>query len=88
MIKGIISILSLLWVLLAGTPQPKYDLRKPTTKEDHLRTLKCWAQRNFYLIALAAILILLIAFVLFMFWICGVSAVESGNYYNHMGGVI
>ena len=89
MIKGIISILSLLWILLVGTPSnAKHSLYKQPTREDFSRNLNCWIQRNFYIIALAAILTLLVSFVLFMFWCVGVSAVESGNYYNHMGGVI
>ena len=88
MIKGIVSILSLLWILLVGTPQPKHSLYKQPTREDFSRNLNCWIQRNFYIIALAAILTLLVSFVIFMFWLCGVSAVESGNYYNHFQEVI
>ena len=88
MIKGIVSILSLLWILLVGTPQPKHSLYKQPTRDDFKKEVNYWIARNWNFIALAAILILLISFVLFMFWICGVSAVESGNYYNHFGGVI
>ena len=88
MIKSIISILSLLWILIVGTPQPKHSLYKQPTREDFSRDLNYWIQRNFYIIALAAILILLILFVIVCFWWVGVSTLESGNYYNHLGGVI
>lgn len=88
MIKFITSILSLLWVLLAGTPNIKNDLRKQPTKEETKMNLSRLFYMNIDYIALAAILILLVFFVVFCFWIVGVSAVESGNYYNHLGGVI
>lgn len=89
MFKFITSFLSLLYVLLVGTStNDKVRLAKKPTKEDHMRNLNCWIQRNFYIIALAAILILLIIFAIVCFMIVGVSAVESGNYYNHLGGVI
>ena len=89
MIKGIISTLSLLWILLAGTPtNAKHSLYKQPTREDFSRNLNYWIQRNFYIIALAAILILLILFVIVCFWGVGVSTLESGNYYNHIQEVI
>ena len=88
MIKFITSFLSILWVLLAGTPQPKHSLYKQPTRDDFRKEVDYWIAKNWNFIALAAILILLISFVFFMFWCVGVSAVDSGNYYNHMGGVI
>ena len=84
----ITSILSLLWILLVGTPQPKNSLHKKPTKEDAYRNLECWIYRNFnYLICIAFIFLLLLCG-LAMFWLAGVSAVESGTYYNKLGGVI
>lgn len=82
------SFLSLLYLVFVGTPQPKHSLHKKPTKEDFSRNLNCWIQRNFYIICLAFLLILFITFVIFCFWICGVSATESGNVYNHIGDVI
>ena len=88
MIKFITSFLSLLWVLLAGTPTVKNDLRKQPTRDDAIRNLNFWIQKNFYIIALAAIAICLIIFVIVCWLIVGVSAVESGTVYNHMNSII
>ena len=89
MIKFITSFISLLLILLVGTPtNAKHSLYKQPTRDDFKKEVNYWIARNWNFIALAAILILLISFVLFVFWLCGVSAVESGNYYNHFGGVI
>ena len=85
----ITSILSLLWILIVGTPQPKHSLYKQPTRDDFRKEVDYWIAKNWNFIALAAILILLISFVLFMFWLCGVSAVESGTMRNFInGGVI
>ena len=89
MIKFITSFLSLLWVLLAGTPtESKVRLTKQPTKEDDFLKVNRWYDMNSDFIALAAILILLGLSIIFCFIFCGISAVESGNYYNHLGGVI
>ena len=82
--KAITSLIN----LLVGTPTAKHDLRKKPTKEDRYRTLNCWIQRNFYIIALAAIIILLILFVVVCFAIVGVSATESGVQYNQFNNII
>lgn len=89
MIKGIISILSLLWVLLVGTPSNgKARLTKKPTKEDYTLRINCWIERNSYIICVLAIVFLLIGFVFVCFALVGVSAVESGVQYNHFGDVI
>ena len=95
MIKGIVSFLSLLYVLLVGTPTPNKSRilnRKLTPKEKRVYykvKINLWIERNFGLIALAAILILLMIFVVMCFWIVGVSATESGAMRNFInGGVI
>ncbi len=89
MIKFITSFLSLLWVLLAGTStENKVRLAKQPTKTDDFLKVSRWYDMNSDFIALAAILILLGLFILFCFICCGVSAVESGTMYNHLGGVI
>lgn len=77
-----------LLILLLGNRNNDYDIlsRKPL-KEDYYREFNYWIQRNFYTIALAAIIFLLIMFVIVCFSIVGVSAVESGTYYNHLGGL-
>ena len=88
MIKRIISTLSLLYMLLVGTPtNPKSTIlnRKISNQEKRIRMkvqINLWIERNFGFIALAAILILLITFVVMCFWIVGVSTVESGTMRN------
>ena len=49
--------------------------------------LNQWVERNFYLIALAVMLIALLTVILVCFIWVG-SSVESGNYYYHIKGVI
>lgn len=89
MIKFITSILSLLWVLLVGTPnQPKNSLYRQPPKKDFKIEISNWALMNYNYIALAAMIFLLIIFVLFCFWACGVSATESGLPYNHFKEVV
>jgi uncharacterized membrane protein len=75
--------------LILGNPTTsKVRLAKKPTRDDHIRSLNCWIERNFYLIVLACMIFLLIAFVLVCFAIVGVSAVESGVPYNHIGDII
>jgi len=66
--------------------EPIVDLRKKPSKNFNER-INNWIQMNFPIIALATIILIFIIFV----WICfqiGVSAVESGTYYNHISEVI
>ncbi|WP_458454146.1 hypothetical protein [Methanobrevibacter sp.] len=68
--------------------RPKYDLRRQPTKEDTINQLRVWVTMNFSFIALAAVLFLIIFFVWFCFSITGISAVESGSWYNNLDKVI
>ena len=95
MFNRIISLLSLLYVLLVGTPTTPNKstiLNKKMTNQEKRIYMKVkielWITRNFGFIALAVILILLIIFVCMCFWIVGASSLESGNVYNHLGDVI
>lgn len=94
MIKSILSTLSLLWILLAGTPtNPKSTVlnKKLSNKEKRVYYKKqsnLWIGENFNFIALAAILILVLFVIVFAFWMYGISAVESGTMYNHLQDVI
>ena len=75
--------------LLLGNPTAgKVRLNKKPTRDDYIRNLNCWIERHFYIICLAAITLLLIGFVMVCFAIVGVSAVESGVPYNHIGDII
>ena len=49
----------------------------------HIR-LNRWAMRNFGYLLLIITIISLITFIGLCFWIVGGSALESGNYYNHI----
>ena len=83
------SFLRLLQVLILGNKNvPKHDLRKRKTTSDAMKSLNSFIERNFYIICLASILFLLIMFVIVCYAIVGVSAVESGTVYNHIGDVI
>ena len=94
MFKFITSLLSLLQILLVGTSVPEKStvLNKKLTNQEKRKQSKermnQWIQLNFNFIALAAILIIVISFLLFFVWFAGVSTVESGTFYNHLGGVI
>ena len=82
------NLITTLYNLVTGTPTIKHDLRKKPTREDLLRGINCWIQRNFYIICLAAIVFLLITFVMVCYMLVGVSATESGTYYNGLKGVV
>lgn len=93
-ITFITSLLSLLQILLVGTSVPEKStvLNKKLTNQEKRKQsrerMNLWIQLNFNFIALAAILIIVISFLLFFVWFAGVSTVESGTFYNHLGGVI
>lgn len=82
--KILTSTLILITGIFGTSNNPVRLQKKPTMKEK----FNCWIQRNFGIIALIIMLLALISFVLMCYAFVGVSAVESGNYYNHMGGVI
>lgn len=81
-------VLLILLTFLGFKTGPVNDLRKQPTREDYRRSLNCWVQRNFGIVALATIILLLIVFVFVCYALVGVSAVESGNYHNHFMDVI
>lgn len=74
-------------VNLFSNPNTRQQVRlnKQLTKDDFKIELLSFIERNFYLIALAALII----FTLTCFLIIGTtSTVESGTTYNHLQGVI
>jgi hypothetical protein len=83
------NILRLLQVLILGNRNvPKHDLRKRNTSDDAMKGLNEFLQKNFYIICVLAILFLLIVFVICCYMVVGVSAVDSGITYNHIGDMI
>ena len=85
MIQKILTSLLILITGIFGTSNNPVRLqKKPTIK---IR-INCWIERNFGIIALIIMSFALISFVIVCYLVVGVSAVESGNYYNHLGGVI
>lgn len=68
---------------------PKYDLHKKPTREDYRKQANDWIQMNFGFIALAAVLIVVISFLIFLVWAGGgISCTESGLLYNQWDKVI
>lgn len=68
--------------------KPVHDLRKQKTTEDYMFEINRFLGQNFYIIALAVILICLALFVFVCFKIVGYSSTESGLVYNQMENVI
>ena len=77
-------LLTLINLLGFNTKQP-HDLHKKTSMMDRVEEFVI-NHAPFFLIL--TIIILLILFVAVMFAICGVSATESGNLYNHFGDIL
>ena len=88
MIQKILTSLLILITGIFGTSNNPVRLQKKPTMKDRKENFNCWIQRNFGIIALIIMVLALISFVLMCYAFVGVSAVESGNYYNHLGGVI
>ena len=86
--KILTSILIFLITGIFGTSNNPVRLQKKPTMKDRKEKFNCWIERNFGIIALIIMLFALISFVIVCYLVVGVSAVESGNYYNHLGGVI
>ena len=50
--------------------------------------IEAWVLRHANILMPLCLITLIVLFVLLCYAICGVSAVESGNVYNHFGDVI
>ena len=61
-------------------------LQKKPTREDYRKEVNYWVVRNWGIIALAAVIFLLIVFLVSCFVIVGVSATESGMMRNFLAG--
>ena len=83
MIRWLFLTLSLL--LGFDNNAPKYDLHKKTTKEESTMKLINWFYMNLDFIALAALILALVVFLLVCFSIGGT---ESGIVYNQFDKVI
>ena len=79
------SLTALYYLLTETSLTPKHDLRK---KKSFAEKAEEVLRKYFYLFCAVAILFCIFMFVIVCFWICGVSAVESGTYYNQFQGVI
>ena len=68
---------------------PKVDLHRKPTREDYMKKANSWIIMNWGFIALAAVLIVVGGFLIFLIWIGGgVSCTESGLLYNQFDKVI
>lgn len=81
-------LLVLLTILGFRVNGPKVDLHRKPTHEDYRKKLNYWASRNIGIIGVAVIIGLLVFFILFCFWVVGVSATDSGMLYNNFDKVI
>lgn len=77
-------LLTLINLLGINTNKPQ-DLHRKTSVMDKIEEFVL-SHATFFLIL--SIIVLLILFVTLMFAICGVSATESGNLYNHFGDIL
>ena len=81
-----IELILLTLINLLGINNTKTaDLHKKTSVMDKIEGFVL-SHATFFLIL--SIIVLLILFVTLMFAICGVSATESGNLYNHFGDIL
>ena len=67
---------------------PKNSLRKQDTKEDLKNQIILLIERNSGIICAAVIVLSLAVFIWICFSVCGLSAVDSGTYYNNFYKVI
>ena len=82
-------ITTILSLLLGTNTAAKHSLYKEPTKEDFSKKLNCWVYRNFYIIALVFLVAVFVTCIISCFYICGLSATESGMMRNFInGGVI
>ena len=81
-------ITTILSLLLGTNTSAKHSLYREPTTDDFRKEFNYWYVRNFNFIALAVLALVFVTFIFVCFAVCGVSATESGNYYNHIGGVI
>lgn len=81
-------ITAILSLLLGTNTRATNSLHKKPTTEDLTKRINCWIYRNFYIIALAFLVLVFVTFIFVCFAVIGISATDSGAYYNHLGGVI
>lgn len=83
------QVIQMLIVMLVGTRtvKPVHDLRKKPTREELIKRIDCFVKK-YYGFCIAIFLLTLLIIVLIVALFCGVSAVESGNYYYHLKAVI
>ena len=80
-------MIQLLQLLLFGDMnKPVHDLHKKSTRNDKLLELNETLGQYFYIICIAVILLCLLIFVAVCFYVCGISAVESGAMRNFING--
>ena len=57
------------------------------TSQTLLEKIELWMNTHMSICIALAIVSFLLIFCLLCFAVCGVSSLESGTYYNHLGGV-
>ena len=80
-------MIQLLHFLLFGDMhKPVHDLHKKSTRNEKLLKWNSIFGQYFYIICIAVILLCLIGFIGVCFYVCGISAVESGGMRNFVNG--
>ena len=74
------------FLLFGDMNKPVNDLHKKSTRNDKLMELNQIFGQYFYIICIAVIILCLILFIGVCFYICGISAVESGGMRNFING--
>ena len=76
------------FLLFGDMHKPVNDLHRKSTRNDKLLKWNSILGQYFYIICIAVILLCLIGFIAVCFYICGISAVESGAMRNFINGGI
>lgn len=74
------------FLLFGDMHKPVNDLHKKSTRNDKLLKWNVILGQYFYIICIAVIILCLIGFISVCFYICGISAVESGGMRNFING--
>lgn len=74
------------FLLFGDMNKPVNDLHKKSTRNDKLLKWNVILGQYFYIICIAVIILCLIGFISVCFYICGISAVESGGMRNFING--
>ena len=76
------------FLLFGDMHKPVNDLHRKSPRNDKLLKWNLILGQYFYIICIAVILLCLLLFIAVCFYVCGISAVESGGLRNFINGGI